>query len=121
MQLDSTPLLDVAGAQSDSSSTIDAKCPKCGKDLIDPAGLGWCKACGYCKSLADDTCKPLLSSKPTASLDGVLAAGGIIGGLPFWFWACLLCVATGVFFSIVMDRRLPEGNNLERATWASLQ
>jgi len=28
-------------------------CPRCGKPLTDAAGLGWCRACGYCRSLEE--------------------------------------------------------------------
>jgi hypothetical protein len=97
------------------------QCPKCGKPLIDPFGLGWCKSCGYCKSLADDAAQQLIEEKRTASLGGVVEAGGALTGLPLWFWLNFLWVAIGIFFSIVMANRLPEGNNLQRAAWASLQ
>jgi hypothetical protein len=97
------------------------ECPKCGKTLIDPTGLGWCKACGYCKSLADDTAKSLLESKKNAALEGVVHTGGAITRLPLWFWASMLCVAIGIFFAMVIDKRLPPGDNLERATWSAVQ
>src|SRR4051812_13881748 len=90
-------------------------CPKCGKDLIDPSGLGWCKACGYCKSLADDSAKELLALKQAAGVDD---AGGAFTVLPLWFWASVLFFAIGNLFSIVMDHRLPESGSLQRATWA---
>jgi len=93
-------------------------CPKCGKDLIDPNGLGWCKDCGYCKSLADDNAKELLALKRAA---GMAKAGGAITVLPLWFWVSLLFFAIGIFFSIVMDQRLPESGTLQRAMWATLQ
>jgi hypothetical protein len=96
-------------------------CPKCGNALIDPSGLGWCKSCGFCQSLADDNAGQLLTEEKAAPVGGVAMAGGAIFTLPLWFWASFLCVAIGIFFSIVMDRRLPEGDNLRRATWASMQ
>ena len=45
-------------------------CPRCGKTLVDPAGLGWCPACGYCKSLAQANPKSLLTDKKAPSLGG---------------------------------------------------
>lgn len=107
------PLADVPPAEDG--------CPRCGKTLIDPSGLGWCRACGYCKSLADDPSQRLLEEKRKASLGGLVEAGGAVSGLPIWFWACFLFLAIGIIFGIVMDRRLPAGDNLDRAAWATAQ
>ena len=38
------PLADAASGETES-------CPQCAAKLIDPNGLGWCRACGYCRSL----------------------------------------------------------------------
>jgi hypothetical protein len=103
-----------------SQAPANEPCPKCGKALVDPSGLGWCKDCGYCKSLSQDRATRL-EIKNGVSLGGVVEAGGAITRLPLWFWASLLFVAIGIFFAIVMDRRLPEGSNLHRATWTSVQ
>lgn len=95
-------------------------CPRCGKTLIDPAGLGWCSGCGFCKSLADDESKKLLADRKSASLGGVVEASNALAGLPLWFWASFLFIGVGIAFTIFMDQRLPTGDNLERATWATL-
>jgi amino acid transporter len=52
---------------------------------------------------------------------GVANAGGPFTLLPLWFWASVLFFAIGIFFSIVMDHRLPESGSQQRATWATLQ
>lgn len=103
------------------SAPTDDACPKCGKTLIDPAGLGWCSGCGYCKSLANDDSTNLLADKKGPSLGGVVEVGGAVTSLPLWFWASLLFVAIGILFAIFMDKRLPMGDNLQRATWATVQ
>src|SRR4051794_37735147 len=44
-------------------------CPRCEKPLIDPARLGWCQACGYCRSLDEDRARLPLApeANPTAA------------------------------------------------------
>lgn len=112
----------------DSSSDMDnvaempEACPRCAKPLIDPSGLGWCAGCGYCKSLANDPTERLLAEQTAKSpLVGVVATGGAIVGLPMWFWACFPFLAVGIVFSIYNGNRLPAGENLPRALWATLQ
>lgn len=96
-----------------------ADCPKCGKALVDPAGLGWCSGCGYCKSLADE--QQLLQAPRRPSLGGVVEAGGAVTSLPLWFWASGLLIAVGIGISIFVDKRLPTGDVFDRALWATLQ
>lgn len=97
-----------------------AKCPRCQKSLVDPSGLGWCPGCGYCQSLEDSHPKTILSEK-RPSVGGVVEAGGAVAQLPLWFWVSLLVVANAVFLSIVAGKQLPEGANLSRALWSTLQ
>ena len=98
-------------------------CPKCAKPLADPHGLGWCSACGYCRSL--ETGDVALSSAEAAllrpSFGGMTETSDAIRGLPMWFWTSLLMVALGVFVSILANRQLPVGDCLERARWSTLQ
>ncbi|HEX3314830.1 MAG TPA: hypothetical protein VHR72_08070 [Gemmataceae bacterium] len=100
-------------------------CPKCGKVLVDPNGLGWCSACGYCKSLADVSMEPAVveaeaeTTPPTPSMGA--ATVGAIGHLPVWFWVLLVVIAQGVGLSIVAGHELPEGANLSRAAWCTGQ
>lgn len=94
-------------------------CPKCGKALVDPTGLGWCAGCGYCKSLADE--KRLVDQSRPVLGGMVEAGGGAVQSLPLWFWASGLILAIGITISIFVDKRLPTGDNFDRALWASLQ
>ena len=98
-------------------------CPRCAKPLADPNGLGWCSACGYCRSLEDGDAAMSQAeaaiSRP--SYGGMTETGQAIRGLPMWFWTSLLMVALGVFVSILANRQLPLGDCLERARWTTLQ
>ena len=98
-------------------------CPKCGKALVDPTGLGWCAGCGYCKSLADVPMEAAVVEAVSAPAPPSMGAAtvGAIGHLPVWFWVLLVVVAQGVGLSILAGRDLPEGPNLPRAAWCTGQ
>src|SRR5687767_11248515 len=89
------------------------ECPRCHKPLIDPAGLGWCKACGYCKSLEEEKHNQLLKESRGPSRGAVLA--GAAGNIPVWFWILLLGIAILAGAAVGADRLLPPGNNFARA------
>lgn len=79
--------------------TVAVPCPRCQKPLIDPNGLGWCKACGYCRSLAESEAKAAEASKPAAPTT-VGATSSAIFQTPTWFWVTLggiVLVAGGTF------------------------
>jgi hypothetical protein len=73
-------------------------CPRCQQPLVDPNGLGWCKACGYCKSLAEsETTAAKAPPLPTpaekaGSTNSVSAMGTAIVQTPVWFWVSLIGV-----------------------------
>jgi hypothetical protein len=111
-------------AKISTPTTPAVPCPKCGKALVDPDGLGWCSSCGYCKSLTDEptaTAVVEAATAPAARPSMGRAMGGAIGGLPLWFWVLLVVVAQGIGLSIVAGRELPEGVNLQRAAWCTGQ
>ncbi len=65
-------------------------CPRCQQPLIDPEGLGWCRGCGYCRSLVE-TEKKIVPAATTASQPNRLAVTGeAVGFVPQWFWMMLL-------------------------------
>jgi hypothetical protein len=74
-------------------------CPRCQQPLIDPDGLGWCKACGYCRSLEEgeqNTAKETAAPKPNQ----LTATGAALGQTPIWFWVTfvgLLLIAGAAF------------------------
>ena len=98
-------------------------CPKCGKPLTDTAGLGWCSACGYCRSLEEHKdVLPPKSAAPVkkASVGGLVELGEAIGGLPRWVWIMVLGVLAFWCFSLLPNHQLPP-NSLERAIWTTCQ
>jgi hypothetical protein len=60
--------------------------------LIDPAGLGWCKACGYCRSLAESEKQSGPAPKTPAKPNTLTATGSALGQTPRWFWFALIGV-----------------------------
>lgn len=78
-------------SRATATPATTAACPHCKKPLVDPNGLGWCKACGYCRSLAESDAK--IAPQQTASEpDVLLMTGDTLRGTPFWFWVTLLGV-----------------------------
>lgn len=69
-------------------------CPRCKTPLIDPGGLGWCKSCGYCKSLENSKKEPPrvekapipeLESKPSAEPPGSTPRASTT-----WIWVTMI-------------------------------
>jgi hypothetical protein len=99
------------------------KCPKCEKKLIDPQGLGWCRSCGYCKSLEDDKARAPLEThtaprKPSAL--GLVEFGQYIAGLPSWVRVLCGGAAAVVMLNIPLTLVLP-ADGLERAVVATAE
>jgi hypothetical protein len=105
------------------SSPEAAPCPRCGGKLTNPEGLGWCPACGYCRSLEEDVKKVALMLKPATgqpSALGMVEFFEVLGRLPMWLWVLLggtTCVAV---ISIAASFMLPD-NSLARALWCTIQ
>lgn len=90
---------------STSNVSIAADCPRCGKPLIDPQGLGWCKACGYCHSLAESEKKA--ASEPGSQPTTMSATGSAVAQLPAWMWIALAGVMIIVGSVIAFGRYVP--------------
>jgi hypothetical protein len=114
-QLATTPAPQTAGPKP----AQEIQCPRCHKPLIDPNGLGWCKTCGYCRSLELEKNNKLLAAAPGPSRGAVLA--GAAGHIPLWFWVLLAGIAILAGLSLAAGRWLPPGNTLPRALWTSIQ
>jgi hypothetical protein len=98
-------------------------CPSCQKKLIDPHGLGWCKACGYCKSLEDDKTRTPLENKRqsrTASPLGLVEFGRAVNLWPTWVWVLIGGVLTVVAISLPPAASLEVGS-LQRALWSTAE
>jgi hypothetical protein len=75
-------------------------CPRCQKPLIDPNGLGWCKACGYCRSLNESEATAAQEQAALAPTT-LTATSSAIGQTPTWFWVTLagVVLVTGATFA----------------------
>lgn len=97
-----------------------APCPRCQKPLIDPAGLCWCKACGYCGSLeTEQKNNKLMQAEKGPSRAAVFA--GAAGQIPWWFWVLVVGVGALAAGSLAVGRLLPPGSNFARALFTSVQ
>ena len=101
-------------------------CPRCGKPITDAAGLGWCPACGYCRSLEEGKASlPEVEKKSAVaakkpSLGGLVELGEAMGGLPRWVWIMLMGVVVFGAFSLLPNQQLAK-NSYERALWSTCQ
>jgi hypothetical protein len=93
-------------------------CPKCGDTLVDPKGMGWCKKCGYCRSLQESPVRE--TPRPSAGPSKVDAAKDALK-LPFWFWVMILGMGVVAGASALVGARLPAGPKFERALWCTIQ
>jgi hypothetical protein len=99
-------------------------CPNCEAKLIDPAGLGWCRKCGYCKSLEEDIARVPLHDTRTEhrppSFLGLVEFFQLLKRLPSWAWVLIGGALTLVCMNIPPSQSLPmEG--IKRAAWSSTE
>jgi hypothetical protein len=98
-------------------------CPQCSAKLIDPNGLGWCRACGYCHSLEQERKsrplqRPALPAKSSPLC--LLECGRLLTRAPTWVWVLLTGVVTVVAGSLPPMLSLAEGS-LARCLWCTSQ
>ncbi len=98
-------------------------CPRCQGKLTNPAGLGWCAGCGYCRSLEEEgpavlPPEPAPSRKPSAL--GATEFGEAMRRMPAWAWPLLGGTAAIAFLAIAGDCLLDD-DCLERALWSAIQ
>jgi hypothetical protein len=97
-------------------------CPRCQARLVDPQGMGWCQACGFCRSVEEGQGqvpgRRAATAKP--SLLGANEFGFLLTHIPGWVY--VLVVGCGAVFvaSLMPATQLPEGS-YERAVWATVQ
>lgn len=100
-----------------------ADCPRCRKKLIDPAGLGWCKACGYCRSLEEERARGPATAGPAplkASKLGGVEFVQLLMKMPSWAWRLLGGVAMVLLLTLPPALSLPD-DSLPRAAWCTAQ
>jgi hypothetical protein len=67
-------------------------CPRCKAPLADPQGLGWCKACGYCRSLAESEKQAGPPPEAPVKPNALTATGSALTQMPAWIWISLIGV-----------------------------
>src|SRR4051812_43042147 len=80
-------------AAAPPSPPATTPCPKCRKPLTDAAGLGWCQACGYCKSLSEVALPPVAGATGQAPRGALVETGAVIAGMPPWLWVAVINAA----------------------------
>lgn len=96
-------------------------CPRCHKPLIDPSGLGWCKACGYCRSLAESETKTAPADAAAAvPANQFTATSAALGQTPTWVWITLAGLPVIAAISFACGRWLPL-DPFGRALFTTLQ
>jgi hypothetical protein len=109
--------ITLEAAKATAAPATDS-CPRCQKPMVDPQGLGWCKACGYCRSLEDGPKMP--APAPAAGPTHLTATAGAVREIPGWFWVAAIGVvliavasfACGLFLTL---------KPLERALFTTAQ
>jgi len=107
-----------------AESATTNPCPKCGKPLTDAAGLGWCPACGYCRSLEETPTRAELEREapPSPATDEL---GKPVGPskefvIPVWAMLLVLGIAALAGGSYFAGKKL-DPNSFGRALWTSVQ
>jgi hypothetical protein len=101
-----------------SQGTVAAACPRCKSPLIDPGGLGWCKACGYCRSLAESEPKAIQEIPLETPKSPDATSGSVVSQKPWWTWVSLIgmgAIIAGTWIAAQSLRLTP----LERAILTS--
>ena len=111
--------LKVGNATAGPEQEAVSQCPRCRQQLIDPGGLGWCKACGYCRTLEAEQNNQLLQAAAQPTRGAVLK--GVAGQVPWWFWVLVIGVGGLAGLSLAVGQLLPAGDCLVRAVWTSVQ
>lgn len=103
------------------SAEVANECPKCGKPLTDAAGLGWCPACGYCRSL-EEAPKGEKKETPLSPLMEPSTPAKQLSEreIPLWVLGLVLGMAFLAGVSYYAGKQLT-ALPFERALWTSLQ
>jgi hypothetical protein len=113
-------IMSQAIASKAAPSAAGVPCPRCQKPLVDPQGLGWCKACGYCRSLADSEKQAPEPVQAPAKPNTLTATSSALGQTPRWFWIALFGVVVIVAGTIAGGHYLTL-KPLERALLTTVQ
>ena len=111
---------NVASAPEEVAAQADALCPRCSKSLVDPRGLGWCQACGYCRSLEEDRARMPLG-KPVAKDSAAPKLPGM-DDVKRSEWPIVLVSGAMLIAAVCfMASRHYAPSPLQRAAWTTIQ
>ena len=100
-------------------ASIVLPCPRCQQPLVDPAGMGWCKACGYCRSVSESGKKVEATpvAKP-ATPNAITVTGSALTKTPIWLIVTVAGIVAIVGALIAIGRFVPM-SPLQRAILTS--
>jgi hypothetical protein len=87
---------------------------------MDPTGLTWCPACGYCPLLETPTVERGRKTPRSLAKLGAVDFFKVVGTTPDWLWRLLFGVVAAVAISLVADFLLIETAH-DRAVWGLWQ
>jgi hypothetical protein len=107
--------MSITRAAATDAAVEATPCPRCQQPLADPHGLGWCQACGYCRSLEE-------APVPEAAVEAGEANGALPlqALLPRWAAALLIGVIVVALGSWLISHHVAL-KPLTRAVWATVQ
>jgi hypothetical protein len=121
---DSPPAAEEPVIARAEAAPAEEPCPRCGHKLVNPAGLGWCTKCGYCRSVQEEKGKvqqlKAATTKSGPSFLGLVEFFQMLGHVPAWAWILMVGSAAIVAGAFVVNATLPE-NSLARALWFTIQ
>ena len=86
--------------------------------MAETAGLGWCAACGYCRSFEEDQA---LFAKPAASAPTAVAeTSKAVTTMPAWVWLMVVGLLGVAVASYWTGLQLPK-RSYSRALWCTVQ
>ncbi len=104
-----TPLLGKEDFQAPAEPApaqpaLELMCPRCQEKLLNPASIGWCPKCGYCRSIAEEKINLSENSDGPArkaSPLGALEFYQVLKKLPRWLYvlaggSAAICVFSGL-------------------------
>lgn len=116
-ELAPVPAVPTARPETEGAAASE-NCPKCDVPLIDPRGLGWCKKCGFCRSLEEMPARHFVVPSKSSKGRGAAEAAA---NVPFWIMVLVLGVAVVVGATALVNTRLPPGPKFPRALWCTAQ
>ena len=83
-------------------------CPQCQQPLCDPKGIGWCKACGYCRSVAESGKKVAATPTPKPAVPSTVSVTrSAILHTPTWLIVTVVGAVAIVVALLAIGRFMP--------------